>query len=136
MLSRGKRRSQGSTHTLSPKTISRKAAAKGMHALKKNTAVSQKRLSGQEEVLDIMDVLVDISSCLQATEHFIQEAEKEKSATIARCDESHSQGRPAPHISRGSRHLGSTEDEPVLLGSTPSATDLSEAMREKVATQL
>ena len=69
--------------TRSPKKRLIKAVAKGMHSAK-NIPVSQKNLTGQEEIPGIMDKLTDISSCL----HFVRKAKKEKYAAIASCDES------------------------------------------------
>ena len=128
MLSRGTGRSQGSTHSASPKKRSTKAAAKGMPSPKKDP-VSQRHLSEQDDIRVIMDMLMDISSCLQATEYFMREAEKEKSAAIARCGESLSHGWSAACTSRGCSCLGS----PVLLGLAHSSMDISESVRKKVA---
>lgn len=68
---------------MSPKKRSRKAAAKTL-PLPRCTPTPHKCLRDQVEVPDVIDIVMDISSRLQTTEHYVQEAEKEKSTVVTR----------------------------------------------------
>ena len=69
MLTCGKgRRSQGATVAKAPRKRSRKAASKQL----KTPATPHDSLVDQAIVLDIMELLLDISSRRQAMEHYIQ----------------------------------------------------------------
>ena len=93
MHSRGKgRRCQGGAVPATRKKRSWKAASEKLPLLK-NTAILQKSLSEQMEALNIMDILIDISCRLQATEPFMQEAQKEESVAATKRTESLPLGR-------------------------------------------
>ena len=87
---------------------------------------------------DMMDILMDISSQLKATEHFVQEAENDKAAAAAtRRRASRSQrrtgtwGQRVPTASAGSQNVGYEFD---AVHTT--TADLLDAVREKVKRHL
>ena len=68
---------------MTPMKRSRKVPAKNL-PLPKSPAVLQAHPSDQIEAPDVMEILMEISSRLQTMEHFMHEAEKEKSASATR----------------------------------------------------
>ena len=80
---------------------------------------------------DMMDILMDISSWLRATEHFVQKAERDKVAAATRRRASPSQGRTIAPGQRGPNAPAGSQDEAYKLDTVhTTTTDLP--VREKI----
>lgn len=99
--------------------------------------------SPTKEVPEIMDMLMAISSWLQETELFMQEAHKDKEAVAARDSPSSRRVAAAPRRSPNLRYgwsithsireqpaISSLQSQPPLLRMAQSWTELSEAVRK------
>ena len=78
-----------------------------------------------------MDMLVDISSRLSATEHFVDKVRADKAAEAAHRDQSPSSTWTTPQTSRGHGRRWQVPDEPQQVAPTAMA-DMFDAVRVKV----
>ena len=96
-----KNRSKWPVHKSQPLPVSSPAIGEDSSDLDRtlgNTAETESGLTG------VMDMLMEISSRLQATEHFMDEVKADKAAEATRREESCSCSQPATGISRGCTH--------------------------------
>ena len=82
-----------------------------------------------------MDMLMDVASRLQATEHFVDEVRADKVAEAAYRYQILLCTQPTTETSRGHTHRWQTPDEPQQAA-TRTIADISDAMRAQVADQM
>ena len=95
-----------------------------------------KEMTESSGLTEVIDFLIDISSCLEATEHGMEPLKAGRTSAVSRQSQSPSTSQPAAHAGRGHSHNRAERDHLSQHRATPALLDLAEAVRDNVAKQM